>query len=89
MKMKDIREADRERDIKALAGERSEILARKHSGMALSSSEQERLDSLTARLTELVPPVSVRALEVLSEMVADLERIEETARERRQRLGLD
>jgi uncharacterized protein (DUF433 family) len=70
-----------------LADERSELLARKHSGGKLSSVEQERLETLTAKLKEALPPVSPRELEVLLETTKELELIRERALERRQRLG--
>jgi uncharacterized protein (DUF433 family) len=70
-----------------LADERSELLARKHSGEKLSSVEQERLETLTARLKAALPPVSPRELEALLETTKELELIRERAQERRQRLG--
>src|SRR4051812_12821484 len=72
-------------EIHAVAAERSELLARKHGQQKLSTSEQERVDLLTARLKELLPPVSVRDLENLLAMTEEVERIRERARERRQR----
>jgi uncharacterized protein (DUF433 family) len=71
-----------------LAAERSELLARKHGGEDLSPGEQERLEILTARLKEALPPISPGELEVLLEMTKEVESIRERARERRQRLGL-
>jgi uncharacterized protein (DUF433 family) len=71
-----------------LADQRSELLARKYSGEKLSPVEQERLETLTARLKEALPPVSPRELEALLEMTKDVELIRERALERRQRLGL-
>jgi hypothetical protein len=68
---------------------RAELLARKYGGQGLSQDERERLDSLTARLEELLPPVSSQDLEVLVEMAEQAERIRESARERRMRLGLN
>jgi ribosome assembly protein YihI (activator of Der GTPase) len=70
-----------------LAGERSELLARKHGGKILSAGEQKHLDELTARLKELLPPVSLRELEALLEMAEKVNGIRERARERRCRLG--
>jgi len=81
--------AKRERLLKRVAGERSEILARKHSGRRLSPKEQDRLESLTGRLKELLPPVSSDDLEVLAEIAEEGESIWKHARERRQRLGPD
>jgi hypothetical protein len=75
-------------EVHAVAGERSELLARKHGKQKLSRKEQERVDLLTARLKELLPPVSVRDLENLLEMTEEVERIRERARERRRQLGL-
>ena len=74
-------------EIKAVAGERSEILDRKHGGKRLSSSERERLRLLTDKLKELLPPVSVSDLEALVEMTEEVERIRQRARERRRHLG--
>lgn len=71
-----------------VAEERSKLLARKYGGHGLSQGEQERLQLLTARLEELLPPVSIRDLEALLEMTEEVERIRERARERRQRSGL-
>jgi molecular chaperone GrpE (heat shock protein) len=71
-----------------VAGERSELLARKYGGQQLSESERERLELLTERLKELLPPVSVGDLESLLSLTEELERIRERAQERRQRLGL-
>jgi uncharacterized protein (DUF433 family) len=71
-----------------LADQRSELLARKHSGEKLSPVEQERLEILTARLKEALPPVSPRELEALLEMTKEVELIRERAVERRQRLGM-
>ncbi|HEY4563850.1 MAG TPA: hypothetical protein VIJ36_12775 [Thermoanaerobaculia bacterium] len=71
-----------------MAGERSELLARKYGGQQLSESERERLELLTERLKELLPPVSVGELESLLSLTEELERIRERAQERRQRLGL-
>jgi len=71
-----------------LANERSELLARKHSGAKLSPVEQERLEILTAKLKEALPPVSPRELEVLLETTKEVELIRARALERRQRLGL-
>ncbi len=70
-----------------VAGERSELLARKHGGQRLSKSESKRLELLTARLRQLLPPVSVGELEALLGLTEELERIRERAQERRQRLG--
>lgn len=75
-------------EMEAVAGERSELLARKHGGDRLSRSEQERLDLLTSRLEQLLPPVSSEELETLLQMAEEAERIRERARERRQQLGL-
>jgi hypothetical protein len=72
----------------AVAVERSELLARRHRGQRLSPGEQERLEVLTARLKELLPPVSATDLEALLEMAEEAERIRDCARERRQRVGL-
>lgn len=71
-----------------VAGERSELLARKLSGQQLSESEHERLELLTEKLRKLLPPVSVGELEILLSLTEELERIRERAQERRQRLGL-
>jgi hypothetical protein len=49
-------------------------------------SEQEQLESLTAKLRELLPPVSVEDLEALLEMTEELGHIRNRARERRRRL---
>lgn len=70
-----------------VAGERAELLARKHSGQKLSPSDQERLDLLSARLKEILPPVSVAELEALLEMSLEVQSIRDRARERRRRLG--
>ena len=78
-------EATHEADL--MASERSRLLARKHGGQSLSSGEQERLELLTARLQELLPPISIGDLEALLEMAEEVERIRERARERRQRVG--
>jgi len=75
--------------IRRFADRRSELLARKHNGEKLSPVEQERLEILTARLKEALPPVSPRELEALLEMTEDVELIRERALERRQRLGLE
>lgn len=77
-----------EEEIQAVAGERSDLLARKHGGKELSLGEQGRLESLTARLRELLPPVSVSELEVLLAMAEEAEAIRKRARVRRQRLGI-
>ncbi len=79
-------ESEREKNLKAVAGERSEILARKHGGSRLSPSEQDRLKLLTAKLQELLPPVSPGDLKALVEIAEEGERIRRRARERRQRL---
>lgn len=71
-----------------VAAERSRLLARKHSGQNLSPGDHERLDLLTMRLRQLLPPVSIQDLEVLLEMAEEVERIRDRARERRRRLGL-
>lgn len=71
-----------------VAGARSELLARKHSGQRLSPDEQERLARLTARLKELLPPISLGDLEALLEMAEEAEGIRERAQARRQQLGL-
>lgn len=71
-----------------VAGERSELLARKHGGQRLSKSESERLELLTEKLRQLLPPVSVGELEALLGLTEELERIRERAQERRQRLEL-
>ncbi len=70
------------------AGERSELLARKHTGQRLSPKEEERLQGLTAKLKELLPPVTSKDLEVLLEMTEEVDRIREHARDRRRRLEL-
>ena len=75
-------------EVEAVAGERSELLARKHGGERLSRREQERLDLLTSRLKQLLPPVSPEELETLVQMAEEAERIRERARERRQQMGL-
>lgn len=71
-----------------VAGERSKLLARKHIGQRLSPEEQARLESLTARLKELLPPISLGDLEALLEMAEEAESIRERAQARRQQLGL-
>jgi hypothetical protein len=81
-------EADVADSVDAVAGERSELLARKHGGQRLSPGEQARLEVLTARLKELLPPVSLGELEALLEMAEETERIRERAWERRRRVGL-
>lgn len=75
-------------ETESVAVERSELLARKYGGPGLSRSEEERLDILTSRLEQLLPPVSMGELEALLRMAEDAERIREQARERRLRLGL-
>jgi len=75
-------------ETEAVAGERSELLARKHGGQRLSRREQERLGFLTTRLEQLLPPVSMGELEALLQMAEEAERIREQARDRRRRLGL-
>lgn len=75
-----------ESDVDAIAGERSQLLALKHSRQNLTSNQQERLESLTARLKELLPPISVSELETLFEMMEEVERTRKRARERRHRL---
>jgi len=74
--------------VKAVARERSELLGRKHTGQTLSSAERQRLTLLTARLEQLLPPISVGDLEALLEMTEEVERIRERAKERRSRMGL-
>jgi hypothetical protein len=74
-------------EVSAVAGERSRLLARKHGGQKLSPNEKERLELLTARLKDLLPPVSVDDLEILLAMTEEMEHIRERARERRRRLG--
>lgn len=75
-------------ETESVAGERAELLARKHAGQGLSGREQARLDLLTSRLEQLLPPVSMGELTALLEMAEEAERIREQARERRHRLGL-
>jgi hypothetical protein len=75
-------------EVELVASARAELVARKYGGQGLSQTERERLDSLTARLEELLLPVSVRELEALVEMAEEAERVRERARERRQRLSL-
>lgn len=79
---------DASREADAVAAERSRLLSHKHSGQRLSPAEQDRLAHLTARLRELLPPISLGELEGLLEMAEEAENIRERARERRQRLGL-
>lgn len=74
-------------EIAAVAAERSRLISRKHKGQRLSPDEQDRLACLTARLTELLPPVSLEELQGLLEMVEEVESIRASARERRQRLA--
>jgi len=69
--------------ITLLAGERSELLARKHGGENISAVEQKHLEELTARLTELLPSMSWRELEILREMTKEVKSIRERAQERR------
>jgi molecular chaperone GrpE (heat shock protein) len=73
-------------DARTVASERSELLARRHGGQRLSTSEQERLESLTAKLKEILPPVSADDLEALLKMTEELETIRQRARERRRQL---
>lgn len=75
-------------ETESVASERAELLARKHAGQGLSGSEQARLDSLTSRLEQLLPPISMGELTALLEMAEEAERLREQARERRRRLGL-
>lgn len=79
--------ADGETEAAAVAAERSRLISRKHAGQRLSSEEQGRLTSLTERLTQLLPPVSLAELQGLLEMVEEVESIRASARERRQRLA--
>ena len=71
-----------------MAGERAELLARKPGGQGLSAAERNRLDLLTARLRQALPPVSPDDLQTLLTMTEEVEQIRERARERRRRLGL-
>ena len=73
--------------VDAVAVERSELLARKYGGQTLSPDQQERLEFLTARLKELLPPVSFDEIEVLLKMTGEMEQIRERSRERQRRLG--
>lgn len=75
-------------EIDAVSAERSKLISSKYHGQRLSPDEQDRLACLTARLTELLPPVSLEDLESLLEMVEEVASIRESARERRQRLAL-
>ena len=75
-------------DVKDLADVRAELLARKHSGEKLSCEEEEHLKILTARLKEVLPPISPHELTVLLEMTNEVALIRERARERRWKLGL-
>jgi hypothetical protein len=74
-------------EVQVVAGERSQLLARKYHGKRLSTGERERLEFLTQRLKQLLPPISADDLEVLLEMTEEAERIRERALERRHRLG--
>jgi hypothetical protein len=76
-----------EAEVASVAAERSRLISRKHSGQRLSQDEQDRLALLTARLTELLPPVSLEELQGLLEMVEEVESIRASASERRQRLA--
>jgi uncharacterized protein (DUF433 family) len=71
-----------------MAGKRAELLARKHGAEGLSGDDQDRLDLLTTRLHQVLPPVSPDDLQALLTMAEEVEQIREQARERRQRLGL-
>lgn len=73
-------------EARAVAGERSQLLFRKHSGQRLSSPEEEQLEMLTAQLKSLLPPVSIGEIKNLLAMTQDVEAIRERARERRRRL---
>ena len=73
--------------IAEVAGERSELLARKHGGQTLSLDQQKRLEALTLRLKELLPPVSFDDLEVLLKMTDEMKQIRQRAEERQRRLG--
>jgi uncharacterized protein (DUF433 family) len=77
----------KEETLQAVAQERSELLARKYRGRNLSVKEQDRLDALTARLKQLLPPVSAD-LESLLKMTEEVQQIREHARARRRHLGL-
>lgn len=74
-------------EVQTVAGERSQLLTRKYRGQRLSPGERERLEFLTKRLKDLLPPISVDDLEVLLEMTEEAERIRERALERRRQLG--
>jgi hypothetical protein len=76
------------REIERVVAERSQLLARKHNEQNLSPGDHERLDLLTTRLRQLLPPVSIRDREVLLDMAEVVERIRDRASERRRRLGL-
>ncbi|MFY9821809.1 MAG: hypothetical protein WAM82_10535 [Thermoanaerobaculia bacterium] len=78
-----------EPSLEEVAGERSELLARKYGEGNLSAGEQERLAALTARLEQLLPPVSVQDLENLHAMATEADRLLQRARQRRERLGLN
>jgi len=75
-------------EVERLAAERSQLLVRKHREDNLSPGDHERLDLLTLRLRQLLPPVSIRDLEVLLNMAEEVEHIRDRAQERRRRLGL-
>ena len=70
-----------------MVGERAEFLARKHGGQGLSADERSRLDLLTARLRQELPPASLEHLQALLTMTEEVGKIRERARERRRRLG--
>jgi hypothetical protein len=75
-----------QKDVKALAAERAELLLRQFKGTSLAVHESNRLAAVTARLNELLPRVTVKDFEELETMALRVREIGQRTTERRKRL---
>lgn len=68
--------------------ERIELLTRKYSGGVFSTEDQSRLDTLQARIQQLVPGTTDRDLEVCKDLERRLDEREKSLHRIRQKYGL-
>lgn|GEM_PF-4530281 len=76
-------------EVQTVNSERIALLVRQHSGGAFTAEDQARLESLTARMLQLVPSVTEKDWETLREIERRSDETGALVREIREKYGLD
>lgn len=76
-------------EVQTVNSERIALLVRQHSGGALTAEDQARLESLTARMLQLVPSVTEKDWETLRDIERRSAETDEVLHKIRRKYGLD